>query len=985
MRWPWVANRLVWLATLLVFFNFVINTVTATFVGSVFLSVYGATKLPYLYVVQACLILILSSTTSPLLAKYPRRFMVSAHFIGIGLLAVTQLFSTQTMAWMPFIACVVLWSVCQIYSINSGNFLALLFNIRQFKEYNAIFTSFGTLLGATFSFLLPLVMLGIGVHNLPMIAMGTLVVGLPIFQYAQIQYSGRTTQKQKQTQIKATHYPLFNNLLLYLSIGVIITTLVDYCFKFSLNQHFQGVQIANFLTIFNGVASLVVFFIQIMATKKLMRIFGVVSLLLILPALTILTVTGSLSYPGLITATILAFVNYVVIYAITNISREVILNVLPTAVRLKGKSLIKGITVTIGTLMAALVVWIVNRYFGVRGVEIGLLLFAVSALYFAWRLQKNYKNTLRQQLMLKRFNPEQVLLDDSDQNLLKNLVEVALKANDLRLNLLGFSMLPLASFEVLPKEVLEFLSDSNVELKIQAIKATKMIKDASIVKLLQQQIEKAEDAREKFYLLDALYSQNIEVALSYASRFVNDPYPRLRACAIDIQIKHGDIKQVATAINTLRDMIEAGDSSVRASSAEILGDISVGDLTHELTLLIGDSDDIVALNAIRSATKLHKTNTIPALIGRLGKGIVGFSASKALQSFGPIALPALEDKVLNTKSINIGIMAIKTIAHMEAKEAESSLIAISTSKNQVIFHQIAKYSAYRAQKIGVSSDFLKHAEVMLNKEIHNITLLKLVLPQYQAEFYRREITARLRLAQKGFLYWLAILNNPVELIPIITALCSHADRMNMLGFNYALELLESSLKHSKYALAIKQVFENESTMSFPGNLLEALSAIDPWLGKILLMPLTTQVGGSMDTLQIVMTLRNTNLFESLPGETLLAIAELAKVREVAANEIIYDQGELPSAVYIIANGECQLIKKGKVILQLKAQDCFGFIGVFENNVWEVTAKAVTDGVLLYLEKEVFDQILEDVPEVMHAMMYTVLGYLKESLQKNLVR
>lgn len=983
-RWPWMGERGVWLVCALVFFNFAMMTLATTFVASLFLTSYGAGGLPYLYVTQAVVIMLISLSTSSLSAKHPRQFIVLGHLIAIILVILSQLSMSLSMGWIPFMSCIVLWAISQLHSINTGNFAALVFNMRKFKEYNIIFTSVGTLLGASFSFMLPLFIQDVGVRYLPLIMLFFLIAGLPIFRYLHLQ---QITSKasHKQEKIKVTRYPLFNNIILYLSLTIIIATLVDYCFKYSLNNNFGAAGIATFLAYFNAVTSLIVFFLQIFFTKKLMRILGVAGLLLILPAATIVTVIALMIYPTLVTATLLAAANYIVTYSMTNISREVVLNVLPTAIRLKAKSLIKGITITVGMISGSAVLWLVNKYFGAMGVLASLIVLALGAIYYSWCLQRNYKETLRQQLILKRFSPEQILLGYSDLNLLQNLVEATLKANDVRLNFLGFSMLPMASFSVLPSELKKFISSPSLELRLEAIKATKIIKDPTILQPLKLRMDQTDEVEEKFCLLEAIYQQDIKTAVEYSDQLINDTNPRLRACAINIQIKHGDINKVAYAINTLRDMIEAQDPAARAGAAEILGDVFVGDLTKELARLTNDPVEIVALNAIHSVGKRHASALIPILVDHLGKGIVGFSASKVLQGFGVEALPTLQEKLLNTNSINIGIVVIKTIASIEAPQAEKALMAIAKTNNLVVFHQIAKYSAYRAQKIEVSDEFLDHAEAMLKKVLYTITLLRFALANFDDDFHCREILARVRLVQKSFLYWLAILNNPVEMMPIVSALCAHADHNDARGFNFAIELLEASLKNTKHAPYLKQVFENEISTALTTDPIAELCALDPWLGKILSMPLTKNIGDTMDTLQIVMTLRNTNLFESLPGETLLAIAEVTKVREITAGEVIYSEGELPLAVYIIAHGECSVASKSKTLLQLKAQDCFGFIGVFENSVWDVTATAVTDGVLLYIEKAAFDQIVEDVPEVLQAMMYVVLGYLKKSLQKNLVQ
>ncbi|MDI1351732.1 MAG: cyclic nucleotide-binding domain-containing protein, partial [bacterium] len=58
---------------------------------------------------------------------------------------------------------------------------------------------------------------------------------------------------------------------------------------------------------------------------------------------------------------------------------------------------------------------------------------------------------------------------------------------------------------------------------------------------------------------------------------------------------------------------------------------------------------------------------------------------------------------------------------------------------------------------------------------------------------------------------------------------------------------------------------------------------------------------------------------------------------------------------------------------------FGELGSLDNLPRTTDAIATSDGLLLYIEKKEFIQVLEDVPEVMRAIISQVILYLRQNL------
>ena len=132
----------------------------------------------------------------------------------------------------------------------------------------------------------------------------------------------------------------------------------------------------------------------------------------------------------------------------------------------------------------------------------------------------------------------------------------------------------------------------------------------------------------------------------------------------------------------------------------------------------------------------------------------------------------------------------------------------------------------------------------------------------------------------------------------------------------------------------------------------------------------------MDITHKVMLLRKVRLFADLPGEILLTIAESCEDRETVKGEKLMARGDPPDGLYIIASGLISIEKEGQRLAKLKEGDFFGELGLFDDAPRKADAIAATDGMVLFLEKEVFDGLTEDLPEVLRALVRTVISYVK---------
>ena len=130
--------------------------------------------------------------------------------------------------------------------------------------------------------------------------------------------------------------------------------------------------------------------------------------------------------------------------------------------------------------------------------------------------------------------------------------------------------------------------------------------------------------------------------------------------------------------------------------------------------------------------------------------------------------------------------------------------------------------------------------------------------------------------------------------------------------------------------------------------------------------------------QIVSHLRSTLPFADFPDGELQAIAALVQEQRYPANTIIFRQGELPLALYIVASGqvrESAVDGAGRVVYRkaFGQGECFGCYALVRGQPQHATARAVGDVVLLQIPTAEFDRLQAQYPQLRERLLPSTLA------------
>jgi uncharacterized membrane protein len=130
-------------------------------------------------------------------------------------------------------------------------------------------------------------------------------------------------------------------------------------------------------------------------------------------------------------------------------------------------------------------------------------------------------------------------------------------------------------------------------------------------------------------------------------------------------------------------------------------------------------------------------------------------------------------------------------------------------------------------------------------------------------------------------------------------------------------------------------------------------------------------------------LRSIPMFEGLGLDDLDALARDLEERSFRAGEIVFDQGDTGTEMYIVADGHVNIHLPGEASRRVSLKDItrgeyFGELALFDDKPRSASALATTDARLLQLSREMLSSYLERRPRAAMAILRTMAERLRET-------
>src|SRR3990167_10505505 len=400
------------------FLNSCIQVISFVFVNALFLTSYPTHWLIYFFIGQAAIDMIVSYLLAPMLIRNPRRYSTNLLIaIAIAIILICVFNTIYSSYYYPLVFSFFLMSVGFLTNIICWNNVRAAFDVIEFKELSTklvIIHSVGDII-ASISMVLFLKQWSINFLPYSLIVL-ILLTSFCTYTLTPLLLLDNTSEETT----KPLHYPLYRKVFTTVFTVALIYTLIDYCLKYQLSIAIPTINVGEFIAIFSMIASIVALFINIFGVKYVIFRYGVSSLLSALPFYWFFTSIIVILYPSLLTVAFMAAGKYMFYYHSFTAGRELVLNVLPDAIRVSGQFLIKSIASPLANGMASLFLFIFAPYLPLTTfiiVIIGLNLFLILYIH---KIRPYYLAVLKKAIHLKRFD---LILENSNEIISKFIVD----------------------------------------------------------------------------------------------------------------------------------------------------------------------------------------------------------------------------------------------------------------------------------------------------------------------------------------------------------------------------------------------------------------------------------------------------------------------------------------------------------------------------------------------------------------------------------
>ena len=956
-------------------------TISRTYIDVLFLSNYSTDLLPQFFIAQTVVILSITLAITPLASRGSAKINFFIFLAAGASVLVGHSLLSFSWYWFPFLFSLWLSAIPVILIVVSLNAIADAFDVRRFKKLMMWINIAGNLGGLLTGLAIPLIISNTN-SQAPLYLLAIAVTaGAFCFLYLP---SIPVPAKRNAKGQSPFNYPLFRYVALCTFLLMIVDTFADYALKSELGQAYQDqAAIGSFMGPFYGLSNILMLVFQVAGTQTLLKLIGVAGLLSVIPWFCGISSLGLALLPNLWMAAFIRLGENVFRFSFFSVGREIAMKPLPAQIRREGKFLITAAGY-IGAGLGAILLWLFADLLGLQAIALLMLLACVVWIWVAQKVTKTYQDTLEEAIKIKRFSLSSLSSDEftGDANLdnrdnMLDITAMAFQDKDPDTIRFSFTLLEKSQAEHVPEVAYVHLDSQYFDIRVDFVRAAYRLQDQNVVPLLLKRLEIEEDGKVLWWLLKSLCHLAPNEIAPLAARWLDSPLPLARAGAVVVLLTHGTLDTLIVAANTLKAMVRSPDPYMRRGSAYAISALKIANLEAELDALLHDSVEVVSIAAMWAIADQRNMHLIPALISQLGKGRVSLYASRTLIQLGEPVVPHISDLIAQD-SQNTARAAVRILSAIHGEQADQAIAKAARDGSVIIRTFLAKACAMRTKRQANSNYLARQAHQCVLNEAETIRILKSATQVLSfPESARLELIQRRRMAEARLLYWFDVATQSVELSGVIPTLL-HENTSQEVASRHAtaLEFLESQTKDKDLRHAIA-VFEETPEVTDEKSVRQRLTRLDDvWLDRILKHAVLREDGNGMDITEKVMLLRRVKLFADLPGEVLLTIAETCEDREIIKDEKLFSMGDAPDGMYIVASGSIGIQRGEQLLSELGEHDFFGELGLFDDSPRMADAVAHTDGMVLFLQKEVFDGITEDLPEVLRALVKTVIGYLK---------
>jgi len=851
----------------------------------------------------------------------------------------------------------------------------------------------------------------------------------------------QSTKKDEKQQSDKLFSPYLKSLAVIIGLAAIASVIIDYQFKMTAVAVFPNQDdLVSFFGKYYAITGIVRIIIDLYITSRVLSRFGILIAILILPISIMIGSVGFLLSPILATVFLSKLSDQVFKFTFHNASIQLFWIPVKRAIKTKLKPIIEG-SIRAGLQgITGVLIFIAVTIFNIpiHYLSLPIVLIIILWIIKSFPLKRLYVDALQSAIEKRQLNFEELTLDIQDQTMVKT-IETALNNADDSQQIFALDIIKDIPLSPWKRSLNRLLNEGNVTVKKEILNISvndkNIIDDQQIIDLIETDKEldidaiaiagkrglnNAESAINK-HLQDSEIEKQIIAA---AALNIIDPDSSKVAKKLLIDaLQSTDEKLISLAINQL------------SFDNEILSDDT---LIHYLN----DSSFVIRNAALFVAETRRAPKFLPEIIYSLADSRSAIPARTALTAYNEqdvinILIKYAQDSTAR-KSLVIGI--IRTLKNYPTEQSIGIILSkvnpktpsIQTEAVDALIH-IARETPLKEKDIIITKDELINTaryvyeiiialsqiedsndnqllRYFLQNEVRKLipVIMKLGImdkPETQIETYIQYVqnneSDKLSYVIEFFenifsKYEREIVNSLIDSISIEEKCLVARKRFDklMTDLNQFLGYYITSSQELKVALTLdyalrsnnQKILNNINWETLPESFVikEIITRhLQKHSDSLKTLPINQYLLDSKQlsmysTLEKALILNSIDLFESIPSEELIRVAQIAEEEQFETDTPLFEEGDFGDSMYIVANGKVRVHKGKRIIVELEKGACVGEMALLdqEPRSADVTVNAGTT--LLKITQGGFYELMSSNMEIMHGIVKLITTRLRKA-------
>jgi len=850
-----------------------------------------------------------------------------------------------------------------------------------------------------------------------------------------------STKKDKKQQSDKLFTPYLKSLAIIIGLAAIVSRIIDYQFKMTAVAVFPNQDdLVNFFGKYYAITGIARIIIDLYITSRVLSRFGILIAILILPISLMIGSLGFLLSPILATVFLSKFSDQVFKFTLHNASIQLFWIPVKKTIKTKLKPIIEGSIRASLQGLSGVVIFIVVTIFNIpiHYLSLSIVLIAIYWINKSFPLKKLYVDALQSAIEKRQLNFEELTLDIQDQTMVKT-IETALNNADESQQIFALDIIKDIPLTPWKQSLNRLLDKGNITVKKEILNISvndeNIIDDQRIIDLIETDKELDIDAiaiagkrglnNAEPVIIKYLENPEIEkriIAAAALNTIDPDSSNVAKQLLIDA-LQSTDEKLISVAINQL------------SSDNEILPDDS---LIHYLN----DSSFMIRNAALLVAETRQAPEFLPEIIYSLADSRSAIPARTALTAYNEqdvinILIQYAQDSNAQ-KSLVIGILrtlkkyptqqsidiilskvnpttppiqaeAVDTLMHI-AREIPLKKEDIFITKGELINTARYAYEIIIALSQIEDSNENQLLRYFLQNEIRKLipVIMKLGImdkPETQIETYIQYVlnneSDKLPYVLEFFENIFSkeereIVNSLIDTISIdekCEIARKHFDQLTT-DLNQFLGYYITSSQELKAALTLdyalrsnnQEILNNINWETLPENFvikdiitrhaLKQPGTLKTWpINQYLL---DSKQLSMYSTLEKALILKSIDLFESIPSEELIRVAQIAHEEQFETDSLLFEEGDFGDSMYIVANGKVRVHKGERTIVELEKGACVGEMALLDQEPRSADITVNADTTLLKITQDGFYELMSSNMEIMQGIVKLITSRLRKA-------